>query len=184
MPDDRLFVRTPLIPQADLQADNVFPAGQYIYGPVGQVLSYGAVQTPAGNRLAQGDTLGRQSISRGLVQQQNIIPPRTDTATVIGVVVLPTPPFEYMLAVVRVTAVSGTTPQMVVTLESSDSQGVFSSGNGGGTVGTFTTVSSQAVELSTSFGNTQQMMAPLYRVHIVMTGTAPSFTWYMDINWK
>lgn len=173
-----------------MNIDNLFPQGQVIYGPVGQVLSYVVTSGPDAPHWLRSDRSGNLLVySSGGFETLppstvlNVIAPRTDTVTFVSADMV-MPSFTSAVFSVRVTAVSGTTPSMTVAIQSKDSQGGYSGSIGGGSMTALTTVGTAVSVVSIVNNNSFNQVSTTFRIQATITGTTPSFTWFMDMIYK
>jgi hypothetical protein len=185
-----IFVRQNLIPRADLQADTVFPGGQYIHPGISQVLSYLTGQNAAGPRMLQVDSNGNlMTLSAGGVEtlplptQTNLIALRTDTATFTSAD-MTLPAFTVALFTFHITAISGTGAGVTFTVQGKDTQGAYSSNNGGTASGSVTVPGATPLTASMGVSGANVILAPTFHIGAIIAGTLPSVSWYCDVVYK
>lgn len=129
--------------------------------------------TPSGTVLS---TLPQSTVA-------NIVASRTDTASFNSADIVP-PAFELAIFLVRISAVSGTTPTMTVGLATKTSTGEYFTGAGGTITGSLSTTGATTLVINNVNNSAASMLGPLYRIVVTIGGTTPSFTWYLDMIYK
>jgi hypothetical protein len=184
--------------QKAVTEDNLNGLPVRLIDPAGNPLLFGpaADANPATGILAATDMLyngatwdrprganGAQFNTLGLTQQLNLSAPRTDAATVTsGDLVAPA--CTIALVMFRVTAISGTAPTAQLVIQSKDTQGTYSSLNGGGSATALSATGNSAFTITPNNSTSFSTFGPTFRYQVVIAGTTPSVTWYADIYYK